>query len=138
MTNEKELREQLKNHICRFNDFPQECECFKAGFHSHTKEVVEKFLELADTQIRQKAIRYPEYIRGINKAGKDLKEFCLASLEDNKPTEELLGKNAVIDYANDYSHYHCWNQTQPSACGIPLEKHTQCCLCGQIYEDNKK
>src|ERR1035437_1289892 len=27
------------------------------------------------------------------------------------------------------SHFHCWNQTQPSACGISLEKHNQCCLC---------
>ncbi len=34
---------------------------------------------------------------------------------------------------NDYSHNHCWNQKQPSACGIPLEKHTQCCLCDKSY-----
>lgn len=27
------------------------------------------------------------------------------------------------------SHTHCWSQKQPSACGIPLDKHTQCCLC---------
>lgn len=27
------------------------------------------------------------------------------------------------------SHFHCWKQKQPSACGIPLEKHEQCCLC---------
>lgn len=27
------------------------------------------------------------------------------------------------------SHEHCWNQRQPSACSIPLEKHKQCCLC---------
>lgn len=46
-----------------------------------------------------------------------------------KPVEEILGKKSVIDYENNYSHYHCWNQKQPSACGIPLEKHTQCCLC---------
>lgn len=26
------------------------------------------------------------------------------------------------------SHTHCWNN-QPSPCGIPIEKHTQCCLC---------
>jgi hypothetical protein len=26
-------------------------------------------------------------------------------------------------------HYHCWVQQQPPACGIPLEKHEQCCLC---------
>lgn len=27
------------------------------------------------------------------------------------------------------SHIHCWNEKQPSACGISLEKHKQCCLC---------
>jgi len=26
------------------------------------------------------------------------------------------------------SHTHCWDN-QPSPCGIPLDKHTQCCLC---------
>jgi len=29
------------------------------------------------------------------------------------------------------SHSCCWEQKQPSACGIPLEKHTQCCLCDE-------
>lgn len=33
------------------------------------------------------------------------------------------------DYERDYSHYHCWDQDQPPACGIPIEKHEQCCLC---------
>lgn len=27
------------------------------------------------------------------------------------------------------SHKHCWNQKGSPACGIPLERHTQCCLC---------
>lgn len=27
------------------------------------------------------------------------------------------------------SHSHCWNQNGKPACGIPLGKHTQCCLC---------
>lgn len=27
------------------------------------------------------------------------------------------------------SHSHCWDQTQPPACGIPLGRHEQCCLC---------
>lgn len=32
------------------------------------------------------------------------------------------------NYERDYSHTHCWdNKNNP--CGIPLEKHTQCCLC---------
>lgn len=29
----------------------------------------------------------------------------------------------------DHSHYHCWDQKKGPACGIPLEKHKQCCLC---------
>lgn len=39
------------------------------------------------------------------------------------PKEEL-----AYNY-DHHSHLHCWAQKQPSACGIPLEKHTQCCLC---------
>ena len=27
------------------------------------------------------------------------------------------------------SHSHCWNQNGNPACGIPLGKHAQCCLC---------
>lgn len=33
-----------------------------------------------------------------------------------------------VNYERDYSHVHCWNQESP-ACGQPLEKHKQCCLC---------
>lgn len=36
-----------------------------------------------------------------------------------------------------YSHIHCWNQDQPSACSIPLEKHTQCCLCDTPKPEEK-
>lgn len=32
------------------------------------------------------------------------------------------------NYERDYSHSHCWDNSQ-NPCGIPLEKHTQCCLC---------
>jgi len=82
MTNEKELREQLKNHICRFNDFPQECECFKAGFHSHTKEVVEKILPKVQKfidKVESGKARSVETYADM----KEIREF-LASLEDNK------------------------------------------------------
>lgn len=35
------------------------------------------------------------------------------------------------------SHTHCWNQGKSLACGIPLEKHKQCCLCDmKIVEMN--
>lgn len=37
-------------------------------------------------------------------------------------------------YERDYSHTHCWAQKQPPACGIPLDKHTQCCLCDTPVE----
>lgn len=30
------------------------------------------------------------------------------------------------------SHIHCWAQKQPSACGIPLDAHNQCCLCDTL------
>src|SRR5665213_3088377 len=33
-----------------------------------------------------------------------------------------------MNYEQDYSHSHCWDQEVP-ACGIPKEKHKQCCLC---------
>lgn len=46
---------------------------------------------------------------------------------------------ALENYERDYSHYHCWQQVENEdsdiepqktpACGQPLEKHTQCCLC---------
>lgn len=33
-----------------------------------------------------------------------------------------------MNYERDYSHSHCWDN-KDNPCGIPLEKHTQCCLC---------
>jgi len=42
---------------------------------------------------------------------------------------KILGKKASIDYEKNESHYHCWDQNQPSSCGIKLEDHKQCCLC---------
>lgn len=35
------------------------------------------------------------------------------------------------------SHSHCWAQKQPPACGIPLEKHDQCCLCDVPYNPHE-
>lgn len=63
---------------------------------------------------------------------KEEKDFTIENRTvDNEVADikDLLGENAVIDYEKNQSHYHCWNQKQPCACGIPLEKHTQCCLC---------
>jgi len=48
--------------------------------------------------------------------------------------KKLLGKNAVIDYERNHSHYHCWKQSQPPACGQTLENHKQCCLCDTPYK----
>lgn len=36
--------------------------------------VLDEILDLADFQIKQKAIRLPEFVKGINKAGMDLKQ----------------------------------------------------------------
>ena len=57
-----------------------------------------------------------------------------------KPSEIFEGKNSSLRKTfneavkTDYSHTHCWNQKTP-ACGIPLEKHTQCCLCDVKVEE---
>jgi hypothetical protein len=57
-----------------------------------------------------------------------------------KPSELFEGENSSLRKTfneavkTDYSHTHCWNQKTP-ACGIPLEKHTQCCLCDVKVEE---
>lgn len=33
---------------------------------------------------------------------------------------------------NHISHVHCWDN-KDNPCGIPLEKHTRCCLCDMQY-----
>lgn len=55
-----------------------------------------------------------------------------------KEIRDILGDKAEIDYERNYSHYHCWHQEQPPACGIPLENHKQCCLCDKEYTPQKK
>lgn len=35
------------------------------------------------------------------------------------------------------SHTHCMDQTTPP-CGMPLEKHTQCCLCDVKVEEKEE
>lgn len=35
------------------------------------------------------------------------------------------------------SHSHCWDN-KDNPCGIPLEKHTQCCLCDLKYSSEEK
>lgn len=37
-----------------------------------------------------------------------------------------------VSYERKHSHTHCWDNPD-SPCGIPLEKHTQCCLCDMQY-----
>lgn len=41
-----------------------------------------------------------------------------------------LGDVLTLLQMKDYSHYHCWDQKQPPACGLTVE-HKQCCLCGR-------
>ena len=65
--------------------------------------------------------------------------LCLKCFNSSTPTEEkvlskeeirnILGEKSHIDYERNHSHYHCWNQDQPPACGQKLENHKQCCLC---------
>jgi len=58
-----------------------------------------------------------------------------------QPIEEDKQNIEEENFERDYSHTHCWEQEQPSACGIPLEKHNQCCLCDLKYtpiEEEKK
>ena len=45
--------------------------------------------------------------------------------------------NPPFNYARNGSHNHCWKQGSP-ACGIPLKKHKQCCLCDKPFPKNKK
>lgn len=42
-----------------------------------------------------------------------------------------------MNYEQDYSHTHCWKQEGTPACGIPLEKHVQCCLCDTKKPEKK-
>jgi hypothetical protein len=35
-----------------------------------------------------------------------------------------------MNYEQDYSHSHCWEQKQPPACGITTQ-HKRCCLCSE-------
>lgn len=41
----------------------------------------------------------------------------------------VLANTSTETNYNHISHSHCWDQGGNPACGIPLEKHTQCCLC---------
>jgi hypothetical protein len=51
------------------------------------EEVMEPLKKLADHQMSQRAIRYPEFIKGINKAGEELKGL-LTSLSQNKVSQK--------------------------------------------------
>lgn len=61
------------------------------------------------------------------------KETILSKEEIRK----RLGEKASIDYERNFSHYHCWDQKQPSACDIPFDKHKQCCLCDSKPQTEK-
>jgi len=46
------LEAKYPEHICRFNDPPQVCECYDEGFKAQQRELIEKFL---------KKLKYSEY-----------------------------------------------------------------------------
>lgn len=50
-----------------------------------------------------------------------------------KCAEKCIEQSKDINYEQDHSHIHCWNQGTSTACGQPLEKHTQCCLCDETF-----
>lgn len=58
---------------------------------------------------------------------------CICNPSHKENIKKLLGTYANIDYDRNSSHYHCWHQNQPPACGIPLAEHSQCCLCDTQY-----
>lgn len=41
---------------------------------------------------------------------------------------KMVSDTVSVDNYERHSHTHCWNQISP-ACGQPIDKHTQCCLC---------
>ena len=45
--------------------------------------------------------------------------------------KKIIKETTNKDYSH-ISHVHCWNN-EDLPCGIPLEKHTQCCLCNLKY-----
>lgn len=60
-----------------------------------------------------------------NSPQKKVMDYALNQMKDN------LELSSKIPY-HQVDHFHCWQQFQDhgfAACGIPLEKHTQCCLC---------
>jgi len=59
-----------------------------------------------------------------------------ATDEEKEKMAERAASEAIAEQRKIYervSHVHCWNQGTP-ACGQPLEKHKQCCLCDMPYE----
>jgi len=51
-----------------------------------------------------------------------------------------VDKNQSKEYERNHSHYHCWQQEGENkpACGIPIGKHNQCCLCDILYVEIDK
>lgn len=54
------------------------------------------------------------------------------------PVCTSCGKSCVVveDNYEHHSHIHCFDQKGTPPCGIPLHKHTQCCLCDIKYPIN--
>lgn len=91
------------------------------------------------------------------KLGKEEKSFSdffhKASAEEKEKVILEVVKEANeeqrMNYERNYSHTHCWKQVDfdmeehdldskaTPACGIPLEKHIQCCLCDTPVPEEK-
>jgi hypothetical protein len=98
----------------------------KKDIDTGTHKLVERFNQLIEFLTLQDE-HSSEWCKGY-RHGDDIECGCSCH---NAPQE-------YKNYNRDYSHTHCWNQKQPSACGIPLEKHTQCCLCDMPKPQEEK
>ncbi len=49
----------------------------KSEYERGREEILEKVETFANFQIKQKALRYPDLIEGINRTGLKLKELCI-------------------------------------------------------------
>lgn len=60
---------------------------------------------------------------------------CLAHFTGSHDCDglmKILVDFKKMNYEQDHSHGHCWEQdTETPACGIPKDKHVTCCLCSK-------
>lgn len=123
--------EKFPAEIYEFGDIKHYCFKTDPNQAVSTRSEIISFLEsLAEESRKEGRNEAVDYILNHARRFKELwngtKQPWVINEEDLKAARSEATEKT---YARDYSHSHCWDQKQPSACGIPLEKHTQCCLC---------